>query len=381
VNAPLDPARVLRIDQVDPSQAYAERRREIDAAIARVMAGGQYVLGEHVGDFEAAFARHVGVGHGIGVANGTDAIALALRALGVGPGDRVATVAHTALATVSAIAMAGAEPVLVDVDPSRRTMDPQHLEDTLSRIRVAAVLVVHLYGQPADLAAIVPIVRRHGVPLVEDCAQAHGARFRGGRVGGFGDAAAFSFYPTKNLGAFGDGGLVATDDPAVARRVRGLRQYGWDDARIGLEPGVNSRLHALQAAILSVRLPWLDADNARRVAHADRYDTLLEGAALSRPVRFEDSLPVFHQYAVELAHREAVQAALAARGVGTGVHYPVPAHRHPAFRDATLGPGGLPQTERLAARVLSLPMFPQLRDEQVERVASVLREVLASGER
>jgi dTDP-4-amino-4,6-dideoxygalactose transaminase len=378
VNAPLDGTLSLGIPQVDPSAGYFERRAEIDAAITRVMAGGQYMLGDEVQGFEAAFARYVGVGHGIGVANATDAISLALRALGVRPGDRVATVSHTAVATVAAIAMAGAEPVMVDIDPVRRTMDPQRLEDTLSRGGVAAVVVVHLYGQPADLDAIVPIVRRHGARLVEDCAQAHGALWRGGRVGRFGDAAAFSFYPTKNLGAFGDGGLVATDDAAVARRLRGLRQYGWDDARLSLEPGVNSRLHEMQAAILNVRLPGLDTDNARRVAIADRYDTLLDGAPLRRPARFDDSVPVFHQYAVELDRRDAVRSALAACGVATGIHYPVPAHCQPAFRDALPGPGGLAHTERLAARVLSLPMFPQLRAEQVDRVAAALREVLSA---
>lgn len=377
MNAPLDPARVLRIDQVDPSQAYAERRREIDAAIARVMAGGQYVLGEHVGDFEAAFARHVGVGHGIGVANGTDAIALALRALGVGPGDRVATVAHTALATVSAIAMAGAEPVLIDIDPVRRTMDPQHLADTLAAVRVAAVVVVHLYGQPADVAAIADVARRHGAHLVEDCAQAHGATWHGARVGGLGDAAAFSFYPTKNLAAFGDGGLVTTGDPQVARRLQALRQYGWDDARLSREPGVNSRLHELQAAILNARLPFLEVDTARRVAIADRYDALLDGAPLLRPVRFADSAPVFHQYVVEVDRRDPLREAVAAHGVATGVHYPVPVHLQPAWRSTALGPGGLPHTERAAARVLSLPMYPQLGEREAEHVAGALRTALA----
>lgn len=378
MNAALHELLAHRIPQVDPRAGYLAHRSAIDAAITRVMASGSYMLGEEVHAFEAAFARHVGVAHAVGVANGTDAIALALRALGVQNGDRVATVAHTAVATVAAVAMAGAVPVLVDIDPVRGTMDPQHLADTLARTPVAAVVVVHLYGQPADLDAIATIARGHGARLVEDCAQAHGATWRDARVGRFGDAAAFSFYPTKNLGAFGDGGLVATDDAAVARRLQALRQYGWDDARIARESGgVNSRLHELQAAILNARLPFLDADNARRVAIADRYDTLLAGLPVERPVRFADSAPVFHQYVLQADGRDGLRQALAAGGVATGVHYPVPVHLQSAWTDVATGPGGLPQTERAARRVLSLPMYPQLADAQVVRVGEALRAALA----
>jgi dTDP-4-amino-4,6-dideoxygalactose transaminase len=360
------------IPAVDPAAGYRAQRAEIDAAIDGVLRGGSYVLGERVAAFEAAFARYLGVGHAVGVANGTDAIALALRALGVGPGDRVATVAHTAVATVAAIAMAGASPVLVDIDPVRCTMDPSRLEDALAAAPVAAVLLVHLYGQPADIDAIASVARRHGAALVEDCAQAHGATWAGRRVGGFGDAAAFSFYPTKNLGSLGDGGLVATDDPAIAARVRALRQYGWGNERISAMPGVNSRLHELQAAILGARLAHLDADNARRRAIADRYDTRLAATGLHRPPRIAGCEPVFHQYVVRTEARDALRASLAAAGVGTGVHYPVPVHRQPAYRDVALGPGGLPCTERAAASVLSLPMYPQLTDDQVARVAEAV---------
>lgn len=377
MNAPVEDVRATRILQVDPRAGYLERRDEIDAAIARVLHSGTYMLGDEVHAFEVAFARYVGVAHAVGVANGTDAIALALRALGVRPGDRVATVSHTAVATVAAIAMAGAEPVLIDIDPVRRTMDPQHLADTLAAVRVAAVVVVHLYGQPADVAAIADVARRHGAYLVEDCAQAHGATWHGARVGGLGDAAAFSFYPTKNLAAFGDGGLVTTGDPQVARRLQALRQYGWDDARLSREPGVNSRLHELQAAILNARLPFLEVDTARRVAIADRYDALLDGAPLLRPGRFADSAPVFHQYVVEVDRRDPLREAVAAHGVATGVHYPVPVHLQPAWRSTVLGPGGLPHTERAAARVLSLPMYPQLGEREAEHVAGALRTALA----
>ncbi|MEI7445059.1 MAG: DegT/DnrJ/EryC1/StrS family aminotransferase [Burkholderiales bacterium] len=377
MNAAVPPAGGSEIAQVDPRAGYLEQRDAIDAAIARVMAAGAYVLGPDVDAFETAFARYLGIGHAVGVANGTDAIALALRALGVAPGDRVATVSHTAVPTVAAIAMTGAVPVWVDVDPIRRTMDPAGLEAALRGPRVAAIVVVHLYGQPADLDAIGALARRHGTPIVEDCAQAHGARWRGRQVGTVGDVAAFSFYPTKNLGAFGDGGLAATDDAALAARLRALRQYGWDAARISGEAGVNSRLHALQAAILGVRLPRLDDDNARRIALADGYDALLADLPLERPRRFADSAPVFHQYAIEVDARDALRDALAARGVATGVHYPVPAHLQPAFRDLPRPPGGLPVTERLASTVLSLPMYPQLGEARMRRVAAAVREALS----
>jgi dTDP-4-amino-4,6-dideoxygalactose transaminase len=365
------------IAQADPGAGYRAHRAAIDAAIARVLDSGSYVLGERVAAFESAFAAHVGVAHGVGVANGTDAVALALRALGVRPGDRVATVSHTAVATVAAIAMAGAVPVLVDIDPVRCTMDPAHLDDALAAQRVAAVVLVHLYGQPADIDAIASVARRHGAWLVEDCAQAHGAAWRGHRVGGFGDAAAFSFYPTKNLGAFGDGGMVTTDDAAVASRVRALRQYGWQDSRDSIVPGVNSRLHELQAAVLGVRLPHLDADNARRVRIADQYDPLLAGTGLVLPPRIDGCAPVFHQYVVRTGARDAWRAALAAAGIGTAIHYPVPVHRQPAYAGTAIGPGGLAHTERAAATVLSLPMYPQLSDAAVARVGAAAQRVAA----
>jgi dTDP-4-amino-4,6-dideoxygalactose transaminase len=364
------------VPQADPRAGYLEQRDRIDAAIGAVLAGGAYVLGEEVEAFEREFAAYVGVAHGVGVANGTDALSLALRGLGVGPGDRVATVSHTAVATAAAIAAIGAVPVLVDVDAARGTMDPAHLEATLAATRVAAVVVVHLYGQPADLGAIVPIVRAHGAALVEDCAQAHGATLDGRRVGRFGDAAAFSFYPTKNLGSFGDGGMVTTDDAALAERVAGLRQYGWGRERISATPGVNSRLHALQAAILRVRLRELDVDNARRARIAARYLEAFAGLPIGLPPRIGGCGHAWHQFVVRSADRAALRAALDAEGVRTAIHYPVPVHRQAAFADAATGPGGLPRTEQLADTVFSLPMFPQLPGASVERVVAAMRRAL-----
>lgn len=371
------------VPQVDPRAGYHAQRTEIDAAIAGVLDGGRYVLGEQVDAFERAFARYLGVAHAVGVANGTDALALALRALGVGPGDRVAVVSHTAVATLAGIRMTGASPVFVDIDPDRYTMDPAGLEAVLRAGRVAAVVVVHLYGQPADLDTIVGLARGHGARIVEDCAQAHGATWRGQRVGSFGDASAFSFYPTKNLGTFGDGGLVATGDAEVASRLRSMRQYGWQADRISRGPGVNSRLDELHAAVLSVRLARLDTDNACRVTIADRYDDLLRASAglptgLSRPARFDGAVPVFHQYVVRVAHRDAVRDRLARAGIGTAIHYEVPAHRMPEYAGAEIGPGGLPHTERVVGEILSLPMFPQLASHAVERVAAALLEAATS---
>jgi len=363
--------------QADPGAAYRERRARIDAAIAAVAARGLYVLGDEVAAFEREFAAWIGVAHGIGVANGTDALSLALRALGVGPGDRVATVSHTAVATVAAIASIGATPVLVDVDAERCTMDPAALEAALAAAPVAAVVVVHLYGQPADLGAIAGLARRHGAALVEDCAQAHGATLDGRRVGAFGDAAAFSFYPTKNLGSLGDGGMVVTDDAAVAARVRALRQYGWTDARrISESRGANSRLHELQAAVLRVGLEHLDDDNRRRASIASRYLAALAGTGLALPPRIAGCGHAWHQFVVRCDApdaRDALRERLAAAGIGTAIHYPVPVHRQPAYRELSGGPAGLARTERLADTVLSLPMYPQLPDADVERACEAVR--------
>lgn len=369
---PVEMTALPPIPQVSPGAAYQAYRAEIDTAIARVMTSGHYVLGEQVDGFEKAFAQYVGTRHAIGVANGTDALALALRALGVKPGDAVATVSHTAVATVAAIMMIGAVPVLVDIGRNGYTMDPSHLADTLARRRVAAVVVVHLYGQPADMDAIVEITRAHGAVLVEDCAQAHGARWKGQSVGTFGDAAAFSFYPTKNLGAFGDGGAVTCHSDVIAEQVRGLRQYGWRAHRISEMPGVNSRLDELQAAMLRVRLAHLDEDNQRRVQIAARYDSLLANCQLRRPPHVEGTEPVFHQYVVAATGRDRLRELLSADGIGTAIHYADPAHRQPGCANAEQGPGGLPNTERAAGQILSLPMFPQLSQADVDRVAQAV---------
>ena len=367
------------IPQTDPHASYLAARAEIDAAVARVLDSGAYILGPEVEAFERDFAAYIGVRHGIGVASGTDALVLALKALAPAPDDYVVTVSHTAVATVAAIELAGARPLLVDVDAATMTLDAAQLARVLAAPpgRIAAIVPVHLYGQAADLDAILALARRHGVRVVEDCAQSHGARLGGRRLGSFGDLAAFSFYPTKNLGAFGDGGMVVTDAAALAARVAELRQYGWRERYVSATTGVNSRLDPLQAAILGVKLRRLDADNAARESIAALYDAGLAGTGLALPARRVGATHVFHQYVVRHAKRDALRDALRRGGIGTGIHYPVPVHLQPAYAGRiTLVPGGLGASERAAAEVLSLPIYPQLAASDAQRVVAALRDAL-----
>ncbi len=366
------------IPLVDLKAAYRRLQAEIDAATARVLAGGWYILGPEVSAFEAEFAAYLGVEHAVGVASGTDAVLLALRALGVGPGDEVITVAHTAVATVAAIELAGATPRFVDIDPVTYTLDPARLAAAVTS-RTRAIIPVHLYGAPADVDAVLTVARAHHLLVIEDCAQAHGARYRGQRVGTLGDAAAFSFYPTKNLGALGDGGAVATNRPEVAERLRLLRQYGWRERYVSDVAGYNSRLDELQAAILRVRLRHLDAENAARRRLAARYDAALAGLPITLSAARPDDTPVYHLYVIRSAARGALAAYLNARGIGTGVHYPVAVHCQPAYAHLGYGPGRLPVTEAAAAEVLSLPMYPDLTEGAVDEVAGVIREYFDSN--
>jgi dTDP-4-amino-4,6-dideoxygalactose transaminase len=371
----------VAIPQTDPRAGYLAERAAIDAAIARVLESGAYILGREVEAFEAAFADFVGVAHAIGVASGTDAIEIALRACGIGSGDLVFSVSHTAVATIAAIERAGATPVLVDVEPGTYTMAPRELLRALQSPlagRPAAVLPVHIYGQPAELSALTEIARIHGLRLIEDCAQSHGALYRGRAVGSFGDIACFSFYPTKNLGALGDGGMVVTNDPALAAALREIREYGWRERYVSARAGINSRLDPIQAAILGVKLRSLEADNARRQVIADRYHTGLTGLPLALPVRRPQSTHVFHQYVIRLAERDALRAALQAAGIGSGIHYPVPVHQQPAYSSRlACGPSGLGVTERAAPQILSLPIYPQISDEAVDRVIAEIRSFFA----
>lgn len=374
------PAPRPRLAPADPGAAYRALQHAIDRAVRRVLRRGVYILGPEVAAFEREFAAYLGAARAVGVATGTDALTLALRASGVGPGDAVVTVSHTAVATVAAIELAGAVPVLVDVDPDDLTMDPERVDAAVRALerstrpgRLRAVVPVALYGQPPDLPAICAIAARHGLAVVEDCAQAHGAAVDGRAAGRWGRAAAFSFYPTKNLGAVGDAGAVVTDDPALAERVRALRQYGWRDAPVSHELGVNSRLDELQAAVLRVKLRHLEAATARRERLAAIYAARLAGTGLALPPRHAGRRHVFHQYVIRTPRRDALRAFLHGHGVETQVHYPVPVHLHPAYAGrVVVGPGGLDRTERACREVVSLPIHPELTAADIERVADLI---------
>jgi dTDP-4-amino-4,6-dideoxygalactose transaminase len=376
----------ISIPIIDLSSGYRRYREEIDGCMARVLNSGWYILGSEVSQFETSFAAWLGVPHVVGVANGTDAINLALQSLGIGTGDAVFTVSHTAVATVAAIELAGATPVLIDVEPSSRNMDIGKLAESLRHpariargLRPRAVLPVHLYGQACDMRALVRLCEEHGLALIEDCAQAHGTKFGAARAGSFGNAAAFSFYPTKNLGAFGDAGAVAFLDSAQAMRCRALREYGWTTRYVSEYTGINSRLDEFQAAILSAKLRHLDDEIAARQIVARIYDEGLAGV-VETPAISDGTTHAYHLYVVRCVDRDSLRKALEKAGIGSGIHYPVPVHLQPAYLGrVAIGLGGMAVTEALAREVLSLPMHPFLPPEHVHRVIEAVRNWASRG--
>ncbi len=372
---------VSPIPQTDPRAGYLAQKAAIDAAIAGVLESGQYILGREVEGFETAFAGLIGVGHAIGCASGTDALELALRAAAIGPGDLVFTVSHTAVATIAAIERAGAAAVLLDIEPDGFTMDPDELARVLRAPplgRPAAIMPVHLYGEPAALDRIPDLAGEYGLRVIEDCAQSHGATFRGKVTGSFGDFGCFSFYPTKNLGALGDGGIIVTDDDTLAAAAREIREYGWRERYISARAGINTRLDPIQAAILRVKLATLGAENVRRQAIAARYDAGLAGLPLVLPRCRAGATHVYHQYVIRLPERgpgrDQLREHLRAAQIGTGIHYPLPVHLHPAYQGrVATGPSGLGHSERATREILSLPIYPQLADAAIDRVIAEIR--------
>jgi dTDP-4-amino-4,6-dideoxygalactose transaminase len=354
----------------NPRAQYLSQKAEIDAAIARVLNKGWYVLGEEVKLFEEEFSEYIGVLHGIGVGSGTEAIHLALVACNIGPGDEVITVSHTAVATVAAIELAGAVPVLVDVEPDFYGLDPHKLEHAITA-KTRAIIPVHLYGQPVELDAVLDIAQRRGLRVIEDCAQAHGAVYRGRRVGAFGDLACFSFYPTKNLGALGDGGMVVTNNPELAETARLLREYGWGERYISKLSGWNTRLDEIQAAVLRVKLRTLEQQNGRRIKLADFYTRQLKGADLVLPKARQDSTHVYHLYVVRSRQRDLLLNFLRDQGIGALVHYPLPVHCQPVYQ-ARFGGAELAETERVSREVLSLPMYPELAESEAQQVVEAV---------
>lgn len=369
------------VPAASPLADYLARRQDIDQAIQRVLSAGQYILGPEVTAFQQEFAAFLGVHCVVGVGSGTEALHLALRACGVGPGDAVMTVSHTAVATVVAIELCGAIPILVDIEPQTYTLSPERLDAAIREhrsLRIKAVIPVHLYGHPANMPVIMRIAEEHGLKVIEDCAQSHGASIGGRKTGTWGHMAAFSFYPTKNLGALGDGGAVATNDPQLAEQVTLLREYGWRQRYVSDLPGTNSRLDELQAAILRVKLQFLDHDNAKRQEIARQYDTMLAGRRVELPHVRPGVAHVYHQYVIRTRARDVLRSYLGTQSVGTLIHYPVPIHQQPAYADRMAGRKDLAETERACGEVLSLPMHPHLSCDQVRRVGDLIGSWLTS---
>lgn len=368
----------MEVRLVDLAAQFHSIKPEVMAAIEEVLESSQLFLGPHTRAFEAEFAAYCGARFAIGVGNGTDAIQLALRAAGVGPGDEVVTVSHTFIATIEAIVQVGARPILVDVDPRTLLMDPRAFEAHITD-RTRAVIPVHLYGRLADMNAILPIARAHNLVVIEDASQAHGALGSDGRrAGAIGDLATFSFYYAKNLGAYGEAGAITTSNPDFDARLRMLRTHGEATRYHHAELGFNSRIDEIQSAVLRIKLRHLEDWNALRVQHAVRYDELLSDVGITRPDLLTNGSHVYHQYVIRSSQRDALMAALADSGIGTGIHYPIPVHLQPACAALGYAEGDLPHTETAATEILSLPMYPELSDTQLTHVAHRIADFCGS---
>ncbi len=363
----------MQVPFLDLQAQYRSIKGELDSAIQGVLDKSAYVLGPAVAEFEKNFAAYCQARECIGVNNGTNALLLALRALGVGPGDEVITAANTFIATAAAIAHAGATPVLVDVDPVSRTIDPQLIEAAITN-KTKVIIPVHLYGRTADMDPILAIAAKHKLAVLEDSAQSHGAKYKGRVAGSIAAIAAFSFYPGKNLGAYGEGGAVTTSDPELARRVRMLRDHGSEKKYYHELLGYNARLEGIQGAVLNTKLRHLDKWNTERNRVARRYNELLAGAPVTVPDMNPDYFQVFHLYVIETDRREELQQFLASQQIATLIHYPVPIHLQNAFAHLGRKRGSFPVTEKMADRIVSLPMYPELSDEQIQFVAAKIKE-------
>jgi dTDP-4-amino-4,6-dideoxygalactose transaminase len=363
-----------RVPYLDLQAQYDGIRTEVLTALAEICESGRFAQGPATSDFEVKFAECCGVDHCVTLNSGTSALHLALRCLNVGPGDEVITVGMTFIATAWAISYVGATPIFIDVDPTRRTMCPTKLEAAITP-RTKAIIPVHLYGMPAEMDRIKAIADQHGLPIIEDAAQAHGARYRAKRVGQFGQIACFSFYPSKNLGAYGEGGALITDDAAIARRARSLRDHAQSQKYLHDEVGYNYRMDSFQAAVLAIKLKQLDAWNTARADCAAYYTELLKNSAYKVPTHFSDSECVWHCYVIETSERDRVRAALHDRGIETAIHYPVPVHLQKAYAHLGYKPGDLPVTERLCQHCLSLPIYPELSKEKIFTVTSILLKI------
>lgn len=361
----------MKVPFVDLQAQYRTIAPEINAAIQRVLDRSDYILGEEVRLFEEDFAKYIGTAHAVGVGSGLDALELSLRAFGIGSGDEVITAANTYIATVLAIIAAGACPVLVDTDPATYNINAAAVEAAITP-KTRGIMPVHLYGQPADMGTILAVARKHNLVVIEDAAQAHGAMYAGRRAGTSGHAAAFSFYPGKNLGAYGDGGAITTNDAAIAEKIRHLRNYGQRVKYEHVVAGTNSRLDTIQAAILRVKLRFLDQWNAARQEHAKAYNSLLGAEPFVLPKIGPNRTHIFHLYVIQTEDRTQVQECLDSNGIATSIHYPSPIHMQEACKNLGYRRGDFPVTESAATRILSLPMYPELTPEQCEFTATTL---------
>ena len=367
----------FKVPYLDLKAQYQSIKPEIDAAISRVLDSCQFVLGPEVAAFEQEFAAYCGTSECIALNSGTSALHLALLAAGVGPGDEVITVPFTFVASVAAVDYAGAKPVLVDIDPRSFTLDPATIEAAITP-RTKAILPVHLYGQPADMDPIMEVARRHGLIVIEDAAQAHGAKYKGRSVGSIGDIACFSFYPGKNLGAYGEGGAVTTNNAEYARTIRMLRDWGQDRKYHHILRGYNYRMEGFQGAILRVKLRHLEKWTEARRTIVSKYNQLLADSGVTRPTEMPWARHVYHVYTLRTDDRDIMQAALNAEGIQTGIHYPVPVHLQPAYTDLGYSRGAFPQSEKAAAEVLSLPLYPEMTDDQIQHVSQAVVGLVAA---
>lgn len=367
----------IKVPYIDLKAQYHRVKAEIDAAIAGVLETGQFVLGEEVASFEREFARYCGTTDCVALNSGTSALHLALLAAGVGRGDEVITVPFTFVASVAAILYVGARPVLVDIHPDSFSIDPAAIASVITP-RTKAILPVHLYGQPADMDPILDAARRHGLMVIEDAAQAHGAQYKGRTAGSLGDLACFSFYPTKNLGAYGEGGAVTTNNADYAHKIRMLRDWGQDRKYHHVLPGYNYRMEGLQGAILRVKLRHLDRWTEARRALAQKYDRLLAHCGVVLPREMPWARHAYHVYTVRAQDRDGLQAALHTEGIQTAIHYALPAHLQPAYASLGYSSGAFPESEEAANEVLSLPLYPEITEAQIEMVSQALTSVLAA---
>ena len=364
----------MKIPFLDIRASYHELREELDAAYHRVMDSGWYLLGDELNHFEQEFADYCGTEHAVGVGNGLDALALILESLGIGSGDEVLVPGHTFIATWLAVTNVGAKPVPIDIDESTYNIDPAQIEAALTS-KTKAIIAVHLYGRPAEMDALNIIAKKHHLKIIEDAAQAHGATYRGKKTGGLGDAAAFSFYPGKNLGAFGDGGAVTTNDHALAEKIKRLRNYGSEKKYCHEDQGRNSRLDELQAAFLRVKLRWLDEWNMKRQQIAEFYSHELRETPLSLPSMSSDIGSAWHLYVIRSEQRDYLQANLSEDKIETVIHYPTPPHCQKAYSEFSQATEQLPITEKIKKEVLSLPIGPQLTHDQFSQVAESIRHI------